>query len=451
MEYERRVAHRTVAESGDTAVLLIRDELISQVADPPGGRMYEPATSALCAAILQQPSDGIMGIVIHDAVSAHARIPHGDLSEDDLHRLQTRISQSEIVGIIRSTIITYCYAVDPDFSDAERSRSDDMMEPLQDFLRSYAGQTDTPAKQIAGQQAHQHITQKASTAVFERQKPPELILQSAAERLPASGARMLEIGGSIGMSQFLLNKLVPMRFQQVTAGRVKSPLDLSVAANNLLQNPSVVRECVSVDIDAVANPKTQQYKPGIVERAYGSLRPSERHDARTKRIFRLLQTMHDPDFHFLQADITTPEGFDRLQQSHPGQFDFIQATTMTYELKQEQRQQLFQNMLKLLAPNGLALIVDFAGLRHSSYRGPVAFPNYQIFRTWHDKLFKYRAYLIDGSELQPSIGLQEVMRLDDSRCAVAKVMGGRLAINGELRPITDLIAHANKRALTSAD
>jgi len=416
-----------VESSGEMseAGLLLFYELERQAQSPRG---VDPQTAALYKALLAQRETSLTPVLIEAA---------------DFRIDRQGQTSSGAVGAVRSALATYFSAVEPGFSDADRTTPEAWETPLKrlnDDLASLDGDE-------IGDFLYNLSFRPVATTLHYRALPPELMLQLVSERFP-QGAKHLDVGSSGMITTRWQHRKQPgpLNFSEVYIPHDDNPSDTRIIvtnkANAIVNRPSLLKESVCVDIVPVYHQDRQRYDGGFENWLKGCVRSSERNDA---EFMAVLEALLQPDptdknITFSLQDLTTARDQALFLEEQPELFDFITANNMIHQIQPTKRYGLLDFLTTRLSPNGLLIIDEFVYLHPANLKKPATFKNVRVYDHWHIPN-RHRTLYYDN--LNPVKCVQEALSFsDNSRVRKPRVESGTLITNDSAEPIADLIKNS---------
>lgn len=413
---------------------LVRGELEIQASAPPGGDLIY---GAWAQSMLDEPPTTPLGEAMR--ALAETRL-HNDISPSECGRTVSSDVISETVGTLRASMITFLITTINNFSYESLEKPENWI-PLKQKINAALAKPapETPQEE---QLALNLQSRRVQTSLSDRYTSIEVAVQALRERFP-EGIRWLDIGSGImqGPNRLFRKDEFPLHIQAMLNASGHENEELTAKVRALLKRPSLFKECVCVDTQNVYLPSRDMFDPRVLEWARGSLRPGEFSSPEFMRTFEGLAASKHPGISFEWLNVLRPADADTFEKRHPGkQFDLISLVTTAHQMPRVVFQAIMQWADSKLSDNGLLWMKDFGHLagRHNSLQHP--YGNVRMFTHWHLP-FRYRDFFADNQQLLP--GFQEAFRYkDNSRCMKMTTSTGRLALNGELYPIADLIRHA---------
>jgi SAM-dependent methyltransferase len=353
---------------------------------------------------------------------------------------------SELAGVVRASVCNYAMRM-----SAEEFTYDGLDEPTawQEILDEVGVAFLDPSRDDdkATQLEINLLGRRVQTNIAERYIPLEIILQACRQRY-TNKIDWLDVGAGImeGPRQLLLKDKYPIRVSSVEtdATDVEEDLRLTQKVNQILRYPSLIENCVAVDLVPSILPardenERDEYDPGVVRWSEASLRPSEFSDDVFMQRYRALRNEIVPGLTFQMADLSNPASMQLFEeQSSHKKFDVISFITVLHQVSRPDRKKMFEQAISMLKPGGLIVAQDFAYFNPSPENNEPSPPQHlRIYPEWFKEPFRYRTYVYDSDH--PQKGLQEIFRSADSRCQRLLTGTARLAICGSLKPIRNLI------------
>lgn len=408
-----------------------------------GGPNVELQTAAMFGALVQEKDDPALRTLFEDAGEA-ALIVRG-------------IKSAAAISGFRTALIDYFRqrAVESGeiFSDhelTEARRWKPYIETLKSDLRTQ--------ESMAVQALYAGSTfREAATPVASRYYSDELLAQAISERYP-NGARGLDVGSSIfgGPLQLIHKAEFPMWFNSVVTTDLGGAVaDLTPNANRLLAKKPMFREIVATDVFPVYYEERQSYDIGNLRFSLSGLRPSERNgrpDSSEPPYIQALGALinkkqknkreytKDSRVTFQQANLLNPVDLANFKDKYPEPFDVIIGNFVTQELSPHAQREMHKALCGLLAENGILAYNHQARIDPALAGRPVGIEHVQHLSDYAVSEWSSYNHVLDM--LNPVRGLQEMMSFYDNRCVDVRLSMGKLVVNGELVPISDLVRNA---------
>ncbi|CAN5692373.1 hypothetical protein BH23PAT2_BH23PAT2_02100 [soil metagenome] len=139
-----------------------------------------------------------------------------------------------------------------------------------------------------------------------------------------------------------------------------------------------------------------------------SFYPSELLDRKKVKAYDELDEAERQNVAFYHGDFSNLDVGDLERHSRVERFDIVTFSTVLYQVSPEKHETMFENAKKLLKPNGIILIQDFAEVDPDN--------NYKLrfFKNWFKEPYLYRTILLDPKIRDGS--LIELFRWDNGRC-----------------------------------
>ncbi len=384
-------------------------------------RRNEPAMSALFEALVfESLENGNLNAAMEDTVILR-------------NQNNSDVSTSEIAGAWRATLFgdQLTQGNKPQFF----ATREEWLEPIREVANLVMSRELAPSEDDRAERLSINLlSDSVGTNPFTRATPDELLMQSLRERFP-DGYRWLDVGsGMLEVPNQVLNKQ-QHPFPRIVMYRHHSPKDthprwirdkvLTVVAKKLLVRDHLVNFCLAVDL-------TDPYRGDHAQKwSRGSLRGSELADPNFRNTYEDFAAKRHPKLEYKTADLTSDlETAALREQIGNNKFDIVTMSTVQHQLSPQERFKMDSNAATLLAPGGLIIKKDFAWVSKSASQ------SMHFYKHWH-KNGRYRTFALDPS--LPDLGWQEIFRARDSRCRELLVSTGKLAVNGSLVTISELM------------
>lgn len=222
--------------------------------------------------------------------------------------------------------------------------------------------------------------------------------------------RVLDVGCSGGFGSAML-----LKPEEVSWNRFNIVDDLNQPKPNVLKRPSQLLDCLmenykkptvrGVDLWSI---KEDEGVKGWVESC--SFYPAERLDmSRRRRFDRLKLHLDDPGLSFTTDDIRESSTVELLIAD--GQkYDLVFASTVFYQFNEEDKHQVFNNLMRCVTPNGLIVIQDFFD-RSGNKMSLIPRDN------WYEGT--YNTFAIEAGSMEN--GWLEIFKWKNGRCRIAEL------------------------------
>jgi len=255
-------------------------------------------------------------------------------------------------------------------------------------------------------------TRNVQSNVSERYKAVALVANLMQERLGKKPS-ILDVGCSRNHGLKRLTMGNKYRFSQVTAEElvvdnlgvpIKSIPDrqATYSVQEVLEPGLRLGRSLGLDVVPIENEDNKEWARSC------SFYPSELLDREKVKAYDELDETERQNVGFYHGDFTDLNFEDFEGHSPVTRFDVVTFSTVLYQISSEKHEAMFENAKKLLKPNGIILIQDFAEIDledHSKLR---------FFENWFKEPYLYRTIMLDP-KIQNG-GLIELFRWDNGRC-----------------------------------
>ncbi len=231
-----------------------------------------------------------------------------------------------------------------------------------------------------------------------------------------------------------------LRFRQASdPTRPDTPAErqlLTEKTNIILGRPSILKHYVCNDIHQIYRERHQIYDGGTIAWSKASRRPSEAKDPLIDR----LTSGKNPNTRFHKARLDDHKSFAAFKDYLQGDtFDFISCIAATHQMRPEQREAIFNNLLTILTPRvGLIYLADFAILKAQETKRPQAITALEMAEEWHVPE-SFRGFIYDNAMPKRRRGLEQAFSFNDSRCGELTYGRASLNIKGKILQIPDAV------------
>jgi hypothetical protein len=377
-------------------------------------------------------------------------------------------TSSELIGIIRTSVIAACHDIDSTFTDKDRTQASHWRKPLAQLNHVLATQPNS----LAVTKFEANMYQRNIATNFPgRYMPLEMLLQVLGDRFP-DGVRMADFGSSVGAGinwQLRKDELdqrykMLMKFAHVAEfGNPRS--DLTEKANEILDLLPILRDVVEIDIQSVYSPNKEingqrgdmMYDPAFGEWARFSFRAKERHDPAFMDMFKEL-VRYKPDLvKFYMGNLLVEHHLKQFEELHASEekFDVFNMSVSVHQNHPSTFMRLLNIANRLTHKDGLILVHEFGHLRYPGHEDakeipdlntidpkvlgtPMSLDRFETVDFWHIPQ-NFRSFAIDKAHPR-GLGFQVAMVYDDnSRCTKPTVMPATFKLGKRVHKLPKLI------------